>query len=41
MNPHDMPHPAHPPDSPFEIARERLIVALDVPTVEAALALAH
>jgi orotidine-5'-phosphate decarboxylase len=32
--------PDHPPDSPFEIARERLIVALDVPSAEAALALA-
>jgi orotidine-5'-phosphate decarboxylase len=41
MNPHDTPHTAHPPDSPFEIARERLIVALDVPTAEAALALAE
>src|ERR1700689_779592 len=40
MNPNDTAHPAHPPDSPFEIARERLIVALDVPTAEAALALA-
>lgn len=40
MNPHDTPPPPHPPDSPFEIARERLIVALDVPTAEAALALA-
>jgi orotidine-5'-phosphate decarboxylase len=40
MNPHDTSHPPHPPDSPFEIAKERLIVALDVPTAEAALALA-
>jgi orotidine-5'-phosphate decarboxylase len=40
MNPHDKAHTAHPPDSPLEIARERLIVALDVPTAEAALALA-
>lgn len=34
------PHPAHTPDSPFELAQERLIVALDVPTAEAALTLA-
>lgn len=40
MIPENQPHPAHPPDSPFEIARERLIVALDVPTSEAALTLA-
>jgi orotidine-5'-phosphate decarboxylase len=32
--------PDHPPDSPFEIARERLIVALDLPTADAALAMA-
>jgi orotidine-5'-phosphate decarboxylase len=32
--------PNHPPDSPFELASERLIVALDVPTADAALALA-
>jgi orotidine-5'-phosphate decarboxylase len=40
MTSQDSPQPAHPPDSPFELAQERLIVALDVPTAEAALALA-
>jgi len=33
-------NPAHTPDSPFELAQERLIVALDVPTADAALTLA-
>jgi len=32
--------PDSPPDSPFDFARQRLIVALDVPTTDAALALA-
>ena len=40
MIPQNPPHYAHAPDSPFEVARERLIVALDVPTAEAALTLA-
>jgi len=30
----------HPPDSPFELAAERLIVALDVPAADAALEIA-
>jgi orotidine-5'-phosphate decarboxylase len=41
QNPPNSPQARHIPDSPFEIARERLIVALDVPTAEAALALAE
>ena len=40
QSPPNSPHPSHVPDSPFELASERLIVALDVPTAEAALALA-
>lgn len=35
-----IPQDQHPPDSPFELAAERLIVALDVPTADAALELA-
>ena len=40
QSPPNSPHPSHAPDSPFELASERLIVALDVPTADAALALA-
>ena len=35
-----IPQDQHPPDSPFELAAERLIVALDVPAADAALELA-
>ena len=40
MNPQNPLPPSHTPDSPFELTQERLIVALDVPTAEAALTLA-